>query len=304
MPTIPTVLTYQEAVAALGRSRVSRLVSSGRGQQPCHGIYVTHNGPITTLERDLIALKACGPGAALAGLSALRHDGFTGFEALMPTVVQPSGSSVPPHEDVIPHWSIWLDESDVHPNREPCRTRPARSLVDAAAWASSDSQARVIIIAGVQQGLVRTRMLREALERRGSCRRRALIVESILDAHGGIQSLPERDFREICRRLQLPPPSHQTPVKGPDGRYYLDAEWPEFNIAVEVHGIPHLRIRNWDGDLDRGNEIVIQDKRLLVFSSYMIRHRQDRVGDQLVRMLTARGWRREETIATVHAIRA
>lgn len=301
MTSSRTVLNFREALDVVGKNRLRTLVRRGAWQQPVRGIYLTHNGPITPDERDLIAVKICGKGAALAGLSALRHDGFTGFEALMPTVVQPPGSSTPPYEDVIPHWSIWLDEADVHPSREPRRTRPARSLLDAASWASSDAQARVIIIAGVQQGLVRTRMLREALERRGACRRRALIVESILDAHGGIQALPERDFRESCRRLGLPSPSHQTPVKGADGRYYLDAGWDEYGVAVEIHGIPHLRIRNWDGDLDRGNEIVIQDKRLLVFSSYAVRRRQDRVGDQLVRMLMSRGWRRDERIAVVTA---
>lgn len=299
--TSATVLNFREALSLVGKNRLRTLVRRGAWQQPVRGIYVTHNGPITPDERDAIALKVCGKGAALAGLSALRHDGFAGFEAMMPTVVQPAGSSTPPYEDVIPHWSIWLDHDDVHPHREPRRTRPARSLIDAASWSGSDSQARLIIIAGVQQGLVRTRMLRESLQRRGACRRRSLIIESILDAHGGIQSLPERDFREICRCLRLPPPSHQTAVRGPDGRYYLDAEWEEYGVAVEVHGIPHLRIRDWDGDLDRGNEIVIQDKRLLVFSSYGVRRKRDRVGDQLVRMLESRGWRRDERIASVTA---
>lgn len=296
---LPSVLNFREAIALIGKNRLRTKVQAGLWQQPCRGIYVTHNGPISAQERDAVALKACGSGAALAGLSALRHDGFEGFDPPMPTVVQPAGSSTPPYEDVMPHWSIWLDDEDVHPRREPRRTRPQRSLVDAAAWASTESQARLIIIAGVQQGLVTTRMLREALERRGKCRHRALIVQSILDAHGGIQSLPERDFREICRRMRLPSPTRQSPCQGKDGRYFLDVEWTTHGIAVEIHGIPHLRIRDWDGDLDRGNEITIQDKRLLIFSSYAIRHRQDRVGDQLMRMFASRGWSRDERIAVV-----
>lgn len=300
-PQLPAVMTYQEAVTALGHSRVLSMIRLGLGQRPCRGIYVTHNGPITLDQRELIALKASAPGAALAGLSALRHDGFTGFDAELPTVVQPIGSTNPPYEQLIPHWSKWLDDRDVHPLRRPRRTRPQRSLIDAASWASSDQHARVIIIAGVQQGLVNTRMLREALQRRGTCRRRALIVQSILDAHGGIQSLPERDFRGICHRFGLPRPSHQVRCKGPDGRYYLDAAWEEYDIAVEVHGIPHLRIRNWDGDLDRGNEISILGKRILIFSSFTIRHRADHVGDQLVRMLRANGWTGDEGIGAMNA---
>ncbi|MBC7596177.1 MAG: hypothetical protein H7288_20000 [Kineosporiaceae bacterium] len=294
-----TVMTFREAVELIGRNKVQTMIRSGRWQQPCRGIYVTHNGVITPDERDLIALKVCGRGAALAGLSALKHDGFKGFDAAVPTVVQPAGSSAPPYEDVDPHWSIWLDDRDVHPDREPRRTRPQRSLVDAASWATSDRYARVIIIAGVQQGIVTTKMLRESLVRRGACRHRAIIVQSILDAHGGIQSLPERDFNEICRRLRLPKPSRQVPCKGRDGRYYLDVEWKEYAIAVEIHGIPHLRIRDWDGDLERGNEITILDKRLLIFSSYTIRHRQERVGDQVIRMLRSRGWNPSKRIEVI-----
>lgn len=259
---VPTVLTYREALRCMSRSQLQTMIRSGRGQQPCYGIYLTHNGPILPFERDLIALKACGNGAALAGLTALRRDGFEGFDPLMPTVVQPAGACPPPYDDVIVHWSIWLDQQDIHPHREPHRTRTQRSLVDAASWAASDKQARAIVIAGIQQGLVNTRLLREALVHRGACKHRALIVESILDAHGGIQSLPERDFRQICARFHLPEASRQVPVKSKEGRYYLDVEWSEYGLAVEVHGIPHLRIRNWDDD-------------------------------QLLRMLTTCGWRRD-----------
>lgn len=143
----------------------------------------------------------------LGGLTALGEDHFTGTEVSRPTIVMPIGSKPPPYGDVTTHWSKWLGDEDVHPLREPPRTRPQRSLVDAASWAVSDAQGRLIIIAGIQQGMSTTPMLREALTRRGHCKRRSIIIESILDAAGGIQSLPERDFREIvgaftCRNLR------------------------------------------------------------------------------------------------------
>lgn len=128
------------------------------------------------------------------------------------------------------------------------------------------------MLAGVQQKLVSPSQLREALSRRGPCRHRALIIESILDAAGGIQPLPERDVDRIRRQCGLPPPARQAPVRRPDGRYYLDREWLEYGAAVEIHGIPHLAVRHWEQDLARANEIVIQGARLLVFSSYAVRH--------------------------------
>jgi hypothetical protein len=271
------------------------MIRRGVWQKPVTNVYVTHNGPLTAAEELGVALAACGPASVLGGLSALEVDGFAGARSARPVVVIPIGARRPHHVDVIPHWSGKLDVKDVHPDREPRRTRPARSLVDAASWAASDVAARLIVISGVQQGLANTRTLREAMTRRGTCRRRALIVESILDAAGGIQSLPERDFNSIVARLNLPRPARQSPVQAPDGRFYLDADWPAFAVAAEVHGIPHLQVARWDDDLHRGNEVTIGGRRVVQFSSFGVRHRQKAVGDQLRRLLLSAGWRPEST---------
>ncbi|MDQ3155852.1 MAG: hypothetical protein M3Q98_03885 [Actinomycetota bacterium] len=211
-------------------------------------------------------------------------DGFKGFDTAETFVVLPEGARKPERSGIIPHWSTMLTDEDIHPAHQPRRTRTARSLVDAASWSGSDRQARTLVIAAFQQRLVSARTIRMALTRRGPCRRRALIVESVLDAVGGIQSLPERDFDDVRRKAGLPPPSRQVRVRGKDGRYYLDVEWSDHGIAVEIHGIPHLEVSNWDADVIRANEIVIGGRRLLAFTSYAIRHEPELVADQLVRL--------------------
>lgn len=228
-------------------------------------------------------LKFCAPDSVLGGLTALQHDGFEGFMPRRPGIVVPAASRRPDLDDAEIHWSEFLDDRDVHPHRRPRRTRPARSLIDAASWCDDDRYARAIVIAGIQQGLTSTRHIREALTRRGACRRRALIVESVLDAAGGIQSLPERDFGEILVLAGLPRPTRQLPVRGRDGRYYLDVHIPEIDLSIEIHGIPHLAVKKWDADLIRANEIVIAGARLLIFSSYAIRHERPTIIDQLKR---------------------
>jgi hypothetical protein len=242
-----------------------------------------HNGPLTREQEDVAALVAAAPSSALAGATALAYDGLEGFTAARRHIVLPAGSRRPDSDDVI-HWSEYLDDRDVHPLREPRRTRPARSLVDLASWCGNDRYARAAIIAGVQQGLINTRQIREALTRRGRCRRRALIVESILDAAGGIQSLPERDFDDICREIDLPPRTRQRPVQGRNGRYYLDAYIEQLSLSIEIHGIPHMAVVRWSDDLIRANEITIRGDRLLIFSSYAIRHERPTVINQLSRM--------------------
>jgi hypothetical protein len=278
------VLTTAEAVERFGRGHVRHQIARRMWQRPERGVVVLHNGPLTVEQKDLVALAAAPPGSALAAATALTYDGFEGFADVRRHLVVPAGSRRPSEADDI-HWSEFLDDRDVHPLRRPRRTRPARSLVDLASWCGNDRYARSAIIAGIQQGLVNTRQLRDALTRRGTCWRRALVVESLHDAGGGIQSLPERDFDEICAELGLPPRTRQHPVRGKDGRYFLDVHIEQLGLSIEIHGIPHMAVVRWNHDLVRANEVVIAGDRLLIFSSYAIRHERPTVVDQLRRMV-------------------
>lgn len=277
------VMSRTQALSLLTRHQLYRLVWSGRWANPARGVFVNHTGPLTPAQRDWVALLAAPRGSVLGGLTALTHDSFTSFRTAKPVVVSPMGATPFAYDDVEMHWSTCIDSRDVHPLRLPPRTRPARSVIDAASWERSPKRAREIVLAAAQQGIVAPRTLREALVRRGACRHRGLIVESCLDAAGGIQSLPERDFGQLCRELHLPQPDRQVVLQRADGRYYLDAWWAAFNLAVEVHGIPHIQVEQWDGDLLRLNEVVIDGRRTLVFSSYAIRRHRDVVKDQLRR---------------------
>ena len=275
------VYSTADAISAFGRSPMLRSIRDGLWQRPVRGVVVTHNGPLTPAQQEEVLLAATPRGAALGGLTALRHDGFRRFGADRPQLVLPAGARVPHELEADVHWSHFLDDRDVHPRRDPRRTRVARSLVDAASWCSSDRLARAIVIAGVQQRLTSTRHLRDALSRRGACHRRALIVESILDAAGGVQSLPERDaaaaFAEAGIRIV-----RQRRVQGNDRRFYLDIDADGF--SVEIHGMAHLAVEQWDRDLLRSNEIAIVGERQLAFSAYVARHERGLMVDQLRRM--------------------
>lgn len=277
------VMTRAQALQLTTRHQLYSLVDSGRWQRPARGVFVAHNGPLTPVQRDWVALLAAADGSVLGGLSALNHDAFDSFRPAKPVVISTMGASPFAFDDVELHWSTFLDSRDVHPLRLPPRTRPARSVIDAASWASHERRAREIVLAAAQKGIVAPRQLREALTRRGACRRRGLIVESYLDAAGGIQSLPERDFDQIVREVGLPRPERQAVVRRSDGRYYLDVWWRKLNLACEVHGVPHMQVESWDGDLLRLNEIMIHGRRTLVFSSYAIRRQRTVVKDQLRR---------------------
>jgi very-short-patch-repair endonuclease len=276
------VLRTAEAYRQFGRSAVLANLGRGLWQRPARGVILTHNGPTDRLTRENVALAASQAGAALGGLTALAHDGFVGFSPPATQLVLPAGARAPSLAGIESHWSEFLDERDVHPSRAPRRTRVARSIIDSASWSANPRYARAIVIAAVQQRLTSTQHIREALSRRGKCRHRALIVESVLDASGGVQSLPERDMRSIIADLGWRV-QHQRAVRGRDGRYFLDLYVAELDLSIEVHGIPHLAVQRWDQDLFRANEIVIAGAQLLIFSSYAIRHERAAVVDQLRR---------------------
>lgn len=283
------VLPLAQAACVYSRSHIRAQLDAGRWQRPARKVLVLHNGPLTYEQRLWVALLASPKGSALGGITAATADDLQGFTDA-PTVVIPDGARRPQLDWVKVWRSTQLSAADVHPLRQPRRTRLPRSVVDAAADDGPPNRARALILASCQQRLVVPAHLRDALSRRGNCRHRPLIAESIDDAQGGVQSLPEREFDLIWRCRHLPPPTRQAVLRRGDGRYYLDRRWERFGLACEIQGMPHLDVAQWDDDLDRQNEIVILGPRLLFFTSYAVRHLSDRVGDQLERALIRGGF--------------
>lgn len=287
-----TVAPTSVANAEHGRAAVRHAVARGVWQRPVRGVVVRHNGTLTAAERRLVALAACAPGSALGGATALELDGLTGLTSSSTFVVLPEGARRPRElpDGTVTHWSTLVEDLDVHPLRRPRRTRPERSLLDLATWAATDRQARWAVLAAFQQGLVNETTMLRACDRRGTVGRSGLVRESVHDAVGGIQSLPERDLDLLLLVAGLPRPTRQRAVEGPGRRYHLDLDWETFGVAAEVHGLPHHDVGRWSQDLHRSNEVVIAGPRLLVFTSYAIRHQQPVVLDQLARALRAGGW--------------
>jgi hypothetical protein len=279
------------------RSHVDAQLRANRWQSPVAPVVVMHNGPLTATQQTWVALLSAPTGSVVGGLSAAVLDGLTGLTPDALTIVVPGSSrnhvsrllracSWP----VELRWSTVLGPDDVDAAATPPRTRLPRSVVDAASERVSPRRARVLVLAAVQQRLTTPPLLWNTLSRRGRCRNRAVIAEAIVDATGGIESLPEGEYNRILAGRRLPAPVRQSPVRRSDGRMYLDNDWPKLGVRAEIHGIPHLRVGQWDQDLFRQNEIAIARGGLLVFSSYAVRHEPARVGEQTEALLRQHGW--------------
>jgi hypothetical protein len=281
----------QAAALGIDRHTVRHQVAAGRWQLPTPRVVVLHNGPLTSDQQRWVALLHGGRGAALAGLAAAEVDGLAGYPPSTIDVLVPPDGRVPPYPPMTIHRSRHLDAADVHPLRAPRRTRPARSIVDAAVWATSLDRACALVAAAVQQRLVRPAEVRTVLGRPGALPRRGILTRALADVEGGSHSLAEIDFVRLCRRAGLPTPARQVVRVDPKRRRrYLDAAWPEFRVLVEVDGVGHRDIRQWVDDLYRGNEVMMRGDRVLRFPAIAVRLHPDQVLDQLRRALIAGGW--------------
>jgi hypothetical protein len=286
-------------------------VRSARWQRPCKGVVVDHSGPLTNDQLLRIALLRSGAGAALAGLTAARLDGFTGFVDTLPTdggpvhVLAPRGFKKPvamPGLALVIHRSKFIGAADVHPTWDPRRTRMPRSLIDAAVWQATDRGALAILAAGVQQRRVRVADLREVVERIGATLpRRRLILEALSDIEGGAQALSELDFtRKVIRRFRLPEPERQASRKDKRGRQrWIDVVWEKYKVIVEVDGAQHIEALNYWDDMDRGNGFTIDGYRLLRFPAWVVRRQPEYVAEQILKALHEGGYPAERSTAPV-----
>jgi hypothetical protein len=288
-------LTRAQAARIVGRSRLGWLVRDRQWQVPVPGVVVAHNGPLSLVQRQWVAVHGAGVGAVLAGLAAavaggLRRRPDGPIDVLIPGNRRADRRRVR-IDGIRVHRTDVLPDKDLLLVRRPPRTSMARSLVDAAQWARSDDEARAIVAAGCQQRLVRPDAVLDTVERMPRARRRALVVDTVRMAAGGAASVPEIDFYRLCQRYRLPPPDQQVVRPDRDGRpRYLDAYWARYRLHVEIDGRWHTEAESWWADMRRQNELWIAGDRILRFPSWLVRSRPAVVAAQLRSALEAAGW--------------
>lgn len=296
------VLTTAQALTCLKGAELRWRIDSGKWQQPCRGVVVTHSGPLSEIQLLRVALNRCGPHAVLAGLTAAKLDNFRGFDDKSPVaevpiyVLTPPGTkrrTAPLGLTLIVHQSKLLTDEDVHPLRQPRRTRIARSLVDAAAWMPTDRGAMAVLAAGVQQGRARVTDLRAVLDRAGMIRRRGLMLDILGDIEGGAQALSELDFtRKVVRQFKLPEPSRQVGKRDSrKRRRWIDVVFDEWKVMVEIDGAQHIQpLDQWD-DMERDNDLEIDGYRMLRFPAWLVRDKPEYVARKILDALLSRGYR-------------
>jgi hypothetical protein len=294
------VLSTTQAVGLLGRGVVRGLVRRNVWRSICRGIVLTGNGQLTRDQQLWVAVVAAGPGAVLAGATAAAEGGVRGLrtepvQVLVPAERRPSRCV--PHlpldmAGVRIYRSAYLPPEHQQIGRPP-RTTVARAVVDAAAWARTSNEARLVLAAACQQRRVKPTELADVVAAMPRVRRRRLIRTTLGDLEGGAQALSEIDFVALCRRFRLPRPDLQERRTDADGRVrYLDAYWKDWRLHVEIDRAHHMDVRHWAADMLRQNQLWIAGDRILRFPAWLVRAEPAAVADQVRAALVSGGWRR------------
>jgi very-short-patch-repair endonuclease len=292
------IVARWQALRHLSAKALKHRLTSGRWHAVRRGIYRTYGGPLTLRQRHWIAVLAAGPSikgtgqALLGGISALQVHGLRGITSDWIHVAVSEYRRFTPPAGVAVHRARLTDE-DRHPCAQPPTTTLGRAVIDAAAWARSDDEARLIIAVSFQQRLVTEPEIAQTLARMASTRRRPLVISTARDAAGGSHSLGELDLIDICRQHRLPLPNRQVQFTDSLGRRrYLDAVFDDWAACLEIDGAHHDDdlVQHWD-DLGRDADLLFAGYRLLRIPVREIREQRSLVAAKIRKLLTVAGWR-------------
>jgi hypothetical protein len=271
------VLSRPQAVIMLGRHAVETHLRDGTWQSPCRGVVVAHSGRLTSRQQLWVAVLHGGEGAVCAGATAAALLGLRGFESRDVHVLIPAERQVTTIGGVQVHRATVLPTAHVLDQSLPPQTTMARAVIDAAAWAATDDDARAFVAAAFQQGKVLPGEIADVLKVLPRSRRRALVVETVNLAAHGANALPEALLMRTCRRHGLPLPDRQVRRADADGKLrYLDAYWHRWGLRAEV---------------DAAWRAAGSDDGVLRFPGWALMHKQAEVAAEVRAALVAGGWR-------------
>ena len=274
------IVTRQEALAAgLSAWQVGARVRSGLLLVEYPGVYrLGHRAP--SLEaRYLAAVKACGPGALLAGLAAAHLFSLLEGSAPPPEVICPgerriAGVTTRRARRGPRHGTTW---------RGVPTTTVQRTLVDIAVMLGESALAKACHEAAVQHG-VRPALIEQMLKDRptapGAARLRRVIRG---DVPLSLSRLEAR-FLSLLREHDLPLPETNEVADS----YRVDCRWPRHRLTVELdsyryHGSRHA----WERDRKREREAYARGDEFRRYTYGDVIEQPGGMLDELVTLLSA-----------------
>jgi len=262
---------------------------------PHRGVVIDH-GPLDGPNLWRSVLLHVGAEARLGGGTALRAGGLVGLENDPVHIwVEKStrkGNPFAELPDVVLHETRRWGKTDLADDDGVPRAAIPVAAMQGALWARTLREATLFLIMPVQQRLVEPEQLLEQLDRVRRHRFRRALRPIIADIRGGSHSMNELDVLDLCRGRGLPEPRRQSLRVGVDGKRYIDAEWPEYGVTLEVQGAGHGELlRALDDDV-RLVELSTEGSCAVSISVLTLRANPDAFFRAFAELLASRGWLR------------
>ncbi|MCH1864971.1 type IV toxin-antitoxin system AbiEi family antitoxin domain-containing protein [Nocardioides sp. CFH 31398] len=234
------VVARRQALAAgMTSTAVERLVRRREWVAVHPGVYVTHTGPLSWLQRAWAAVLACWP-AVLDAHSALRAAEGPGRSELSEDVVRVAverGRHVAAPDGVVVRRVARLDDLALW-RRHPPVLRYEAAVLHVADRAATEMAAVGWLAEACGGRRTTAHRLRQAMSASPRMHRRLLIDQILDDVEAGTCSVLERAYRRRVERAHgLPRGVLQAPARDRAGRPMLrDVLYPRHGLVVELDG--------------------------------------------------------------------
>lgn len=255
------------------------------------GVYVSHTGPLTWLQRAWAAVLALEP-AALSHSSALRAadgPGRRGDDSRIHVAVDRSRNVVAPAGVNLHRMSSLNDR--VQWNCSPPRVRIEEALLDRAAEAATDFAAIEVLADGVQSRRTTAARLSVALSGRARITRRDFLEGVLADIAEGTCSVLEHGYLTRVERPHGLAVSRRQVRASARGPVYRDVEYRAQGLVVELDGrLFHDSASARDSDLDRDLDAAVDRLFTVRIGWGQVFDRPCATAHRIGKLLRARGW--------------
>jgi hypothetical protein len=284
-------------VVALGFSDewLEHRVDSGRWQRVYPGVYATFTGRLRPEARHWAAVLTCGPGAVLAGRTAIglwQDEPAAGYDQPIQVAIDHRRRIA--KRDGIDLWRVCGLHRHTHPVKSPPRMRLEPAVLLLASRSRHVDDAIGVVADACQSRRTTPSRLREALRRLPAtmCHRRML--RDLLDdvAAGAYSYLEVHYLRDVERPHGIPTGSRQRRVTTGSRVWYRDVEYLCYDVVAELDGrLGHERYADRAEDMDRDTIAASDGKATIRFGYRQVVVSRCKTAQRVIDLLRARGWR-------------
>ena len=283
----------QAKTAGLKPHDIQRLLRRREWVRVYDGVYVTHTGELSWLQRAWAGVLFAAP-AALCADSAIRaadgpgkrdrfgdsriHVGIDRKRA----VVEPPGVRIHQLHDLTER---------VQWNLSPPRVRIEHALIDVASQWPREVDAIATLADAVQARRTTAQRILDTLAVRRRVPRRKFLADVLQDIAAGTCSVLEHGYLDRVERPHGLPAGSRQPAAWSRRRIYRDVEYVALGLVVELDGrLFHDDAASRDRDLERDLDAVLGGRQTIRVGWGQVFERPCRTAARIGLLLQQRGW--------------